>query len=105
MNQDFKTEDTPNMGSCCGCGKTGNEVRNGIMLYFEAPEPRTGWGCVICGVHGGAVAVLCDDCLESEKMDYVCVGYPGENRRIPIQAYSEMANPFGHDMSKHGGAA
>jgi hypothetical protein len=53
----------------------------------------------------GAVAVLCDNCLEEHvengrPVSLAVVGAPGENRRVPLVSLTE---PFEHDMSKHPG--
>lgn len=50
-------------GPCCLCGKRGRLVRNIVMLAFKAGFTGPGtWGCVVCGIEGGAVAAICDPC-------------------------------------------
>lgn len=96
------------LGKCCSCEQENDSVRNILMLDKLTSEPTLpgGWGCVVCGLPAmGAVAVLCDECLEksAEKktnVKFACVGSPGENRRIEIQKLTEV---FEHDMSKHPG--
>ena len=89
------------LGPCCHCEKTGPAVRNIMMLHRRAPVPGTGWGCFQCGLsQDGAVAVLCDECLEASKPKrFVCVGQPGDGKRMPVEELS--TEPFDHDMSKH----
>jgi len=54
-----------NLGMCCRCG-TDENVRNIITLHKRSPY-GFGWGCVQCNLPAeGAIAVLCDDCLEDE---------------------------------------
>lgn len=63
-----------------------------------------GWGCFQCGLPlEGAIAVLCDGCLEkqgdnSTPIRFACIGYPAQNQRIPI---AELTEAFEHDMNKH----
>lgn len=93
--------ETPNLGPCCVCQKTGDDVRNIIMLHKKAPIPGRGWGCLQCGLpQDGATVVLCDLCFESKaKPSYACTGYPASDGRVPIQALSDEA--FNHDLTKH----
>lgn len=97
-------ETSPYMGTCCTCGKDAPDVRNVMMLHYRAPEAGKGWGCVVCDLPpDGAVAVLCDKCLEkmqrgAGQIVYACVGYAGENQRVRVDALTEA---FDHDMSKH----
>jgi hypothetical protein len=94
----------PNLGSCCCCGKIGPDVRNVLMLHFKAPSPGNGcWGCFQCGLPSeGAVAVLCDGCLEGDEeftLKTVVDGDPADNVRVPLEGFEQI--PFGHDMTKH----
>ena len=96
--------DEMDLGSCCDCG-TRSGVRNLLMLSFRSPSPGDGcWGCVVCGLpSAGAVAVLCDRCIERTVGTninplMVCVGFPRDNRRIP---YTQLTESFDHDMAKH----
>lgn len=60
------------------------------------------WGCFQCGLPSdGAVAVVCDACLESGApiLD-VCHGYPKENMRTARESLTE---PFDHDEVAHEG--
>lgn len=81
-----------------------DSVRNAITLNKKSPETKGGWGCFVCDLQPfGAVAVLCDDCLDKffdQKIEikFACLGYPGENRRIEIEKLTE---DFDHDLSKH----
>jgi hypothetical protein len=98
-------EETPDLGSCCCCGKTGPSVRNVMMLKVKAPVAGRGWGCFVCGLPSdGAVAVLCDECLgdkpEGSQPDikFACIGYPQENQRVPLD---QLTEPFDHIISRH----
>jgi len=95
--------DTPYAGICCNCGEIKPDVRNFVQIEKRAPEPGKGWGCLVCHVPAdGAMAVLCDTCMEQvidgAAIQYVCAGYPGENKRVPM---SEVTERFGHDMRYH----
>jgi hypothetical protein len=93
--------DKPNLGPCCGCGKQDDTVRNIILLNLKGTVPDQGWGCVICGIWGGAVAVLCNDCVEQGfEIKFACDGYPKDGNRIPIE---ELTEPFDHDLRLHPG--
>lgn len=89
-----------NLGACCSCLAEGPTVRNIMALPYRAPVDGTGWGCFECGKpNNGAVAVICDFCLENNStIRQVCVGYPGENRRALTKTLTE---PFDHDHSRH----
>ena len=100
--------DEGSFGSCCECGREGPSVRNVVMLNRRGPEPGRGWGCVLCGSPpDGALAVLCDECFEKQRQGTgpangptnACVGYPSENRRIPVAQLPE--GNFQHDYKKH----
>ena len=100
IGYDDENEDTPDLGTCCACG--GHEhVRNVIMLHQTAPVPGTGWGCIVCGAPpDGAIAVVCDACLEAQvDILFVVEGYASDKQRIGIKAYAHT--PFDHDNSKH----
>lgn len=91
----------PKLGKCCACEREDTTVRNVVMLDLKSPEPGTGcWGCFQCGLPmAGAVAVLCDACIEERKpLRFACLGTPAENRRVPIENLTER---FAHDMAKH----
>ena len=97
-------DDEPaSLGSCCIC-ETYFGVRNIVMLDRRAPIAGHGWGCVVCGLPSdGAVAVLCDGCLELFQAGGVCLfacrGYPAKDGRVPFADLSP--EPFGHDEAKH----
>ncbi len=94
---------TSEFGSCCIC-RGEKDIHTVIMLTFKAPTPGKGWGCFQCGLPSdGAVAVLCDACADKlahhqAQIVYVCDGYAGEDKRVPIE---ELTTPFDHDESKH----
>ena len=88
----------PDFGPCCHCGRT-DGVRNIVMLSRRGPTPGRGWGCVVCGLPcDGAIAVMCDDCIDVEPM-FVCSGYPVTGGRVPIDELSPER--FDHDPAKH----
>lgn len=91
---------SPDLGSCCSCESTGPSVRNILMLPQLAPIPGRGWGCVQCGPsRDGAVAVVCDACLESKAdLRFACRGWPGEDGRVPI---GDLAGAHRHDERFH----
>ena len=83
------------LGACCNCGRQDESVRNIIFVDMRSPEPGIGcWGCLICDLdQAGAVAVLCDECMENSKGVplNVCLGSPADNRRFPR---SQLKEPF-----------
>lgn len=92
--------DMPDLGQCCCCGGIEN-VRNVLMLHLKAKTPGAGcWGCFQCGLpNEGAVAVVCDRCLnERREILYAVDGEARLNKRVPL---SELTEPFEHDMNKH----
>jgi len=98
---DQQAEDTLDLGPCCACEKLGQDVRNVIILRRKGPTPGKGWGCLVCNLPlDGAVAVLCDGCLESEaKIRFVCAGFPAVDGRVPIEELDP--EPFDHNLSLH----
>lgn len=88
------------LGTCCACGGSEN-VRNIICLDRKGPTPGKGWGCLVCGLPpDGAVAVLCDECLEQgTAIRFVCIGYPASDGRMPIEELS--GEPFEHNLAYH----
>lgn len=92
-------DEITDLGPCCACGKVDKSVRNIIMFHKKALNPEGGWGCVICGIWGGAVSVVCDECLEKKaEIKFVCDGYPKDKKRVPID---QLTEPFDHDFSRH----
>ena len=98
-------EDDLKLGKCCICELENDSVRNMMTLDLKTlPGEKGGWGCFQCGKPAeGAVAVLCDECIDKYfvkkvEIKFACLGYPGENRRIEIEKLTES---FEHDMSKH----
>ena len=87
-------------GPCCACFGAKN-VCNIMFLDLQAPVAGTGWGCVVCHLpNNGAVAVICDDCLEFKAdIQFIVNGYLLDKKRVKIE---EVTGPFGHDMSYHG---
>src|SRR5215204_6029544 len=95
------------LGKCCLCEVENESVRNIMTLHKKIPDDvkNGGWGCFVCGLEPrGAVAVLCDGCLNKTiddsktEIKFACLGYPGENRRIEMEKLTE---DFDHDMTKH----
>jgi hypothetical protein len=97
---DYHTNEIEDFGSCCACGKHGPDVRNVICLNQLAPIPNTGWGCVVCGLPAnGAVAVVCDHCLETkQKIQFACEGYVSEKGRIAV---GKLQGMFYHRIHLH----
>ena len=91
------------LGACCNCGRQGESVRNLLCVDMRSPEPGIGcWGCLTCDLpQAGALAVLCDRCMVVHNATpwNVCLGSPGDDRRMPV---SELSEPFEHDAAKHG---
>lgn len=91
------------LGPCCICEKEEN-VRNVIMLNKKCSIPGHGWGCVKCNLASdGAVAVLCDTCLEIFRLDpltlkLACTGYPAVDGRTPVE---ELKGNHEHNMEFH----
>ncbi len=97
---DQDDDDEPNLGPCCNCERT-DGVRNIVLINRRAPISGHGWGCVICGLPcDGAVAVLCDDCLDkADPPRFVCSGYLAKEGRVP---YGDLSpEEFDHDRTKH----
>ena len=97
----MRTRHRDDLGTCCCCGKEDATVRNLIMLNQRAPEPGTGWGCVVCHLPpDGAAAIVCDSCvLGTLEIKEVICGRPAEKRRTPIHAIAP--DLFEHDMKIH----
>jgi hypothetical protein len=102
--EQVKVEDFEDYGTCCVCGCDSSPerpVQNIICLDFKQPIPGDGWGCAVCNLPlEGAVAVICDRCLEEQNFDFkfIVSGLVSEKKRIP---YPENKIPFKHDESKH----
>jgi hypothetical protein len=94
-----RLDDGPALGPCCNCGRPGR-VGTIAMLDRRSPTPGRGWGCVVCNLPSdGAIAVLCDDCLDVWPPKFVCTGYPAVDGRTPYAWLSPET--FEHDRSKH----
>jgi hypothetical protein len=92
-------DDDLDFGSCCACeGLDG--VRNIIMLDVKALTPGKGWGCVVCHLpNDGAVAVLCDRCLETNaEVRFAVDGWTTDKKRVKIE---ELTIEHKHDMKYH----
>ena len=101
---------TPELGPCCICERTGDDVRVLVQLTSRAPIPGHGWGCFVCNIPSdGAVAVICEECaipLEREGappitsvLKFACRGYPGTEGRVP---YADLTGEFRHRDVPHG---
>lgn len=88
--------DSDPSGPCCACRRHDVPVPNMVMLPWRAPIPGTGWGCVTCQLPpDGAVAVLCDACLESHApIRDCCLGYAMTWERSPC----DPSFPFIHTV-------
>lgn len=101
---DYSDETQLDLGACCACGST-EAVRNVVALPYKSKTSGIGWGCVVCGLpSNGAIAVVCDVCIEKENLDIkeVCLGFAEEKTRIPYSEIAHESNKFEHDYSKHG---
>ena len=100
INQAGEVSDAIDLGPCCACGSPGPTVRTVVALAFRAPVPGTGWGCVVCGLPSdGAIAVLCDTCVETEApITEVCSGYATTGKRLNRIFVTE---PFDHKDVPH----
>ncbi len=94
------TVEIPDLGPCCACGIEGPGVRNVILLGRKAPVPGTGWGCIVCGLPlDGAIAVVCDPCLETQaEIRFACYGAITNRDRI---ALALLSGQHRHDPAKH----
>lgn len=92
----------PHLGSCCACRLFKPDVRNVLCLGFKAPLAGTGWGCVQCGLAlDGAVAVVCDDCLEmAAPLQEICHGFPAERQRAAYAGYAG-GERHSHRLERH----
>lgn len=93
--------DEVELGLCCQCGRL-EGVRNVVALPYDIGE-NGGWGCFTCGLPThGAIAVLCDECLddvsEENPITWYCIGHPHLNHRGLV---AELDVPFEHDMRFH----
>ena len=90
-----------NLGTCCGCGKEPPGVRNVMFMEREAPPLTDGWGCLVCGLpQKGAIAILCDDCINNDVAPrFVVSGTVTGGGRQDVTQYPII--PFNHDMAKH----
>jgi hypothetical protein len=88
-------------GPCCACLKQKPTTRNLLMLPHRASVPGTGWGCIVCSLPpDGAVAIVCDDCLQSQReLQNVIFGYPMEKQRVGYEAVSHTK--FKHTQELH----
>jgi len=93
-------EKTDSFGTCCACGEKTGDVWNFIALPVRAPEPGTGWGCMICKLPmNGALAVVCDKCLaENKEIKWVIKGPVWLGGRIEKKY---LVLPFDHKPGKH----
>jgi hypothetical protein len=88
-----------NLGPC-GCCAGLYRVRNLIMLPLRAPQPGTGWGCLVCDLpQDGALAAVCDPCLDAGAVVlYAIDGPAGSKERVAV---ARLGAEFRHDLRKH----
>ena len=69
------------VGTCCACQEAipDDMPRSVIYFNFKSPTPGRGWGCLFCNLPSeGAVAVICQKCLEAgETVTHVVEGDKG----------------------------
>jgi hypothetical protein len=92
----------PSLGTCCAC--TSMPAETIMMLNRRGPVGDHGWGCVVCGISGGAVAVLCEACAQAVATGHTTVGlvvkgYPKEDVRVPLDELP--LGWFGHNPAAH----
>ena len=87
-------------GRCCACNEVKSNVRNFIALDLRAPQPGTGWGCVVCHLPlDGALAVVCDECKKKGAVvRWVICGPVWNGERLAIEAVTVK---FGHHVHLH----
>jgi len=93
--------DDIDLGTCCACGGA-DRVLSILMLNYRAPIAGTGWGCAVCDLApDGAIAVLCDDCVNHDRpLQFVVEGFlKGGGKRAPYA--SILDRRFDHDPAKH----
>ena len=95
--------DDYDLGSCCICEGSKN-VRNIIQLGYKV-QSESAWGCVVCKLPAeGAVAAVCDGCLEKHAVDdiepHIQFLMDSPDRRIPIVPEAERVL-HEHDMRYH----
>lgn len=92
-------DDDLDLGPCCACEGLEN-VRNIMMLDKKALTPGKGWGCVVCHLpNDGAIAVLCDRCLETEaEIRFAVNEWTTDKKRVKIE---ELTGEHKHDMKYH----
>jgi len=92
-------DDEEDFGPCCVCEGFEN-VRNIVMLDKKNLELGSGWGCLVCHLAmDGALAVVCDDCIDAEAAPrFAVVGYLANKQRVKIE---ELTIEHKHDMRFH----
>lgn len=93
-------------GPCCACGRPDPTVRNLVSLPFEAPAGvGVVWGCKVCGLMPGrgAVAILCDACVEAgRKITQIIGGTRATDKmRLPVPPQDAQV-PHYHHMKING---
>lgn len=99
-DHDYRGRLLQNMGPCCACLQPGTQA-NVLALPYRAPVPGTGWGCVVCELPAdGAIAVLCDSCIE-KGADPVCIvhGFVMDGGRVGVDDVEKI--PHEHDQEVH----
>jgi hypothetical protein len=94
-----ETEKYQNFGPCCACEKDEGEIKNIVMLNQKGPMSGKGWGCLVCGLPPeGAVASLCDECMELGRPIKYAIADFETKARVPIES---LGAEHDHDWSKH----
>ena len=94
-----RNDDDLDLGPCCACEGLEN-VRNVLMLDKKALTLNRGWGCMLCHLpFDGAVAVLCDGCLQTHaEIRFAVDGWTTDKKRVKIE---ELTVEHKHDMRFH----
>jgi hypothetical protein len=90
---------------CCACEDWWHPGRHVVLLArrwsTESELHDWGWRCEECGIERGAVALLCDACLEAGRVPenaYLCSQTGDDDDLVPI---GELL-PLDHNLARHG---
>lgn len=99
-----KDNDIIDLGKCCICEADNDTVRNLFELPYESPVSGRGWGCLVCKLEKtGAIAVVCDDCIDIAKQNafkFICAGNDGKSR-IAYTDFIKTAKRLEHRIQLH----
>ena len=97
MNEE--AEKYRNFPPCCACATEEGEIKNIVMLKQKGPRPGKGWGCNVCNLPPeGAIAALCNSCVEVGRPIKFAIVDLDSRERIPIE---QLGAEHDHDYTKH----